>query len=151
MSYTSFMYFKRVIWLRKGCFDSSWSLLLWVGFGLNSLHLIHILHISKRAVLPLLSHKIILPLSLKSYLILKMHGWYVFGIKTRDENFQEFNTLSKRYFSVVLAAVFIYACDILKTSSFLFVHMWFEEREREERKKKKGHYFYVCSFKMLMT
>ena len=36
--------------------------------------------------LPLPSHKIILPLSLKSYLILKVHGWYVFGIKTRDEN-----------------------------------------------------------------
>ena len=49
--------------------------------------------------------------------------------------FQEFNTLSKRSFSVVLAAVFVYTCDILKTSSFLFVHMWFEEREREGKKK----------------
>ena len=40
----------------------------------------------KESSLPLPSHKIILPLSLKSYLILKVHGWYVFGIKTRDEN-----------------------------------------------------------------
>ena len=40
----------------------------------------------KESSLPLRSHKIILPLSLKSYLILKVHGWYVFGIKTRDEN-----------------------------------------------------------------
>ena len=83
VSYTSFMYFRRVIWLSKGYFDSSWLLSLWVGFGLNFLHLIHIPHISKRAVC---LYKIILPLSLKSYLILKVHGWYVFGIKTRDEN-----------------------------------------------------------------
>ena len=48
--------------------------------------------------------------------------------------FQEFNTISKRSFSVVLAAVFVYTCDILKTSSFPFVHMWFEERERGEKK-----------------
>ena len=40
----------------------------------------------KESSLPLPSHKIILPLSLKSYLILKVHGWYAFGIKTRDEN-----------------------------------------------------------------
>ena len=40
----------------------------------------------KESNFPLPSHKIILPLSLKSYLILKVHGWYVFGIKTRDEN-----------------------------------------------------------------
>ena len=56
--------------------------------------------------------------------------------------FQEFNILSNRFFSVVLAVVFVYTCDILKTSSFLFVHMWFEER---------NHYFYVCSFRVLMT
>ena len=40
----------------------------------------------KESSLPLPIHKIILPLSLKSYLILKVHGWYVFGIKIRDEN-----------------------------------------------------------------
>ena len=40
----------------------------------------------KESSLPLPSHKIIPPLSLKSYLILKVHGWYVFGIKARDEN-----------------------------------------------------------------
>ena len=40
----------------------------------------------KESSLPLRSHKIILPLNLESYLILKVHGWYVFGIKTRDEN-----------------------------------------------------------------
>ena len=40
----------------------------------------------KESNLPLSSHKIISPLSLKSYLILKVHGWYVFGIKTKDEN-----------------------------------------------------------------
>ena len=45
--------------------------------------------------------------------------------------FQEFNILSKRSFSVVLVAVFVYTCDILKISSFLFVHMWFEEREKK--------------------
>ena len=56
--------------------------------------------------------------------------------------FQEFNILSKRSFSVVLAAVFVYTCDILKNSSFLFVHMWLEER---------NHYFYVCSFRVLMA
>ena len=56
--------------------------------------------------------------------------------------FQEFNILSKRSFSVVLAAFFVYTCDILKISSFLFVHMWFEEG---------NHYFYVCSFRVLMT
>ena len=50
VSYTSFMNFKRVIWLSKCCFDSSWLLLLWVGFTLNFLHLIHIPHISKRAI-----------------------------------------------------------------------------------------------------
>ena len=39
--------------------------------------------------------------------------------------------LSKGSFSVVLAAVFVYTCDILKTSSFLFVHMWFAKREKK--------------------
>ena len=38
--------------------------------------------------------------------------------------FQEFNILSKRSFFIVLAAVFVYTCDILKTSSFVFDHMW---------------------------
>ena len=145
VSYTSFMYFRRVIWLSKGYFDSSWLLSLWVRFGLNFLHLIHIPRISKRAVC---LHKIILSLSLKSYLILKVHGWYVFGIKTRDENGINLmfpgiqNPFQEIFFSVVLAVVFVYTCDILKTSSFLFVHMWFEER---------NHYFYVCSFRVLMT
>ena len=46
--------------------------------------------------------------------------------------FQEFNIISKRSFSIVLAAVFVYTCDILKTSSFLFVHMWFEERKKKK-------------------
>ena len=78
--------YRRVIWLSKGYFDSSWLLLLWVGFSLNFLHLIHISHISRRVVLPLPSHKIILPLTLKSNLILKVHGWYVLKIKTKDEN-----------------------------------------------------------------
>ena len=45
--------------------------------------------------------------------------------------FQEFNILSKRSFFVVLAAVFVYTCDILEISSFLFVHMWFEERKKK--------------------
>ena len=31
----------------------------------------------------------------------------------------------------VLAAVFVYTCDILKIYSFLFVHMWFEERKKK--------------------
>ena len=44
--------------------------------------------------------------------------------------FQEFNILSKRSFSVVLAAFFVYTCDILKIYSFLFVHMWFEEKKK---------------------
>ena len=35
MSYTSIMCFRRVIWLSKGYFDSSWLLLLWIGFDLN--------------------------------------------------------------------------------------------------------------------
>ena len=43
-------------------------------------------HISKRAVLPLPSNEIILPLSLKPYSFLKVCGWYVFEIKIRDEN-----------------------------------------------------------------
>ena len=46
--------------------------------------------------------------------------------------FQEFNILSKKSFSVVLAAVFVYTCDILKTSSFLFVHMWFEGKKKKK-------------------
>ena len=46
--------------------------------------------------------------------------------------FQEFNILSKRTFFVVLAAVFVYTCDILKTSSFLYVHVWFEERGKKK-------------------
>ena len=50
VSYTSFMYLRMVIWLSKCYFDSSWLLLLWVGFGLNFMHLIHIPHISKRAI-----------------------------------------------------------------------------------------------------
>ena len=92
----------------------------------------------KESNLPLPSHKIIPPLSLKSYLILKVHGWYVFGIKLRmnmvlTSCFQEFNILSKRSFSVVLAAVFVYTCDILKTSSFVFYHMWLK---RGKKKKK---------------
>ena len=74
------------LWLNKGYFDSSWLLSLWFGFGLNFLHLIRIPHISKRAVLPLPSNEIILPLSLKPYSFLKVCGWYVFGIKTRGEN-----------------------------------------------------------------
>ena len=49
--------------------------------------------------------------------------------------FQEFNILSKRSFSIVLVAVFVYTCDIFKTSSFLYVHMWFKEKEREKKKK----------------
>lgn len=37
VSYTFFMYFKRVKWLSKSYFDSSWLLLLWVGFGCDYL------------------------------------------------------------------------------------------------------------------
>ena len=61
----------------------------------------------------------------------------VFGIKTRDENginlmFPGIQHLSKGSFSVVLAAVFVYTCDILKTSSFLFVHLWFEGKKKKK-------------------
>ena len=98
------------------------------GFGLNFLYLIHISHISKTTVLPLPNHKIILPLSLKSYLILKVRGWYVFGIKTRDENginlmFSGIQHPFQEIFFRFLAAVFVCTCDIFKTSSFLFVHL----------------------------
>ena len=51
--------------------------------------------------------------------------------------FQEFNILSKRSFSIVLAAVFVYAFDILKILlSFLFTC--------DLKREKKNHYF--CAF-----
>ena len=86
----------------------------------------------KEKSLPLPSYKIILSLSLKSYLILKMHGWYVFGIKTRDENginlmfpriqhpFQEiFFCCFSGYFCIhviflKLLLSFLFTCDLKK-------------------------------------
>ena len=147
VSYTSFMYFRRVIWLSKCCFDSSWLLLLWVGFTFEFSASNSYTSYFKESSLPLHSHKIILPLSLKSYLILKVHGWYVFGIKTRDENginlmFPGIQHPFQEIFFRCFSGFFVYTCDILKTCFFLFVHMWFEDR---------NHYFYVCSFRVLMT
>ena len=84
----------------------------------------------KESSLPLRSHKIILPLNLKSYLIRKVHDWYVFGIKTRDENginlmfpgiqhpFQEifFRCFSGCFFIHVLflklLLSFLFTCDL---------------------------------------
>ena len=57
--------------------------------------------------------------------------------------FQEFNILSKRSFSIVLAAVFVYAFDILKILlSFLFTC---------DLKREKKTITFVRSFRVLMT
>ena len=68
-----------VILIQVGCYCYE---LGWLEFSTFDSYTLYF----KESSLPLPSHKIILPLSLKSYLILKVHGWYVFEIKTRDEN-----------------------------------------------------------------